>query len=579
MSALSPTADSNSRGLPDFSMNHQFLSSCGTGPGLRIGVVVPGLKLPRFVRQALEDIAASGYAKVVCVVCAGGAAWVPGYSWRRWVYSLYLATLDRRRRRMPDPLEPVAFDDLVPEARWFELGVEYQHARESIEVELRALDLDVVLRLGTTRSTPEIDARPRHGVWAYTFGEDSTRAEEPLMLREVLERRATTVVRLQSAAPDRGEVTVLCEARFSTSTTLSISANRYAPLWGSSHFVIQQLCALHEGHAYTRGARKTYTLSATDARCGSPGNVEMLGLLARRVGGSLRRALGRLPAWLRQGPASLQWRIALRSGASPLRPADPRRGLDAFRWLDSPPGHFWADPFLFEHAGTTWLFFEDYDYALDRALIACGRIDPDGVLREVRPVLQRPYHVSYPQVFAHAGEIYMVPETAQAGGVDLYRARRFPGDWVLVRRLLDVRVVDATLAWHEGRWWMFASPMAVTGHAPLTYVWSAEDLLGEWRLCSTEPVCADVTRSRGAGAIIERDGHWYRPSQDCASGYGRALWFNEVLRWDDGGYAERPVARLNGDSAPELVGVHTYNHSGNWEAIDGQFRWPLRRFR
>ncbi|MGF1545855.1 MAG: hypothetical protein ACFCUG_00845 [Thiotrichales bacterium] len=574
-------------------MNRQFQSARAGRARLRIGVVVEAMEIPRFARQVLADIAGSRFAEVVgVIVCPSSgyldaseaASAIPQLKFGRdqpgLVYQLYLVTLDRRRRAT-DPVERVGFDDLVSGAQRLDIG----HAAVGVDTEtaqrLRALAFDVLIRFGVGGSVADLSQYARHGLWAYAYGSDPATADLPLMLREVMERRPTSRVCLQATQAD-GAVLDLCEARFSTSPTLSVSANRYAPLWGSTHFVIQQLNALYEtgvlGHGSGYG---TGNGSAAPARAapGPPGNREMLGLIARRIGGMLKRSLGRLPEWARRGPVSLQWRIALRRAAAPMPGSPAQTDLDRFQWLDSPQGHFWADPFLFAHAGETWLFFEDYDYALDRALIGCGRLDAAGVLREVRPVLERPYHVSYPQVFEHDGEIYMVPETAQAGGVDLYRARRFPGDWVLVRRLLDVRVVDATLVHHAGRWLMFASPMAVTGHAPLTYLWSAENLLGEWRLHSSTPVCDDATRARGAGAILQQNGRLYRPSQDCASGYGRALWFNEIRRWDGETYVEHPVARVEGGAVPDLVGVHTYNRCGEWEAIDGQFRWPRRRFR
>src|SRR5205814_7849375 len=78
-----------------------------------------------------------------------------------------------------------------------------------------------------------------------------------------------------------------------------------------------------------------------------------------------------------------------------------------------------------------------------------------------RIVLAEPFHLSYPQVFAHAGEFYRIPESFQAGAVRLYQASPFPGRWQFMATLLEGDyLVDASVFQHGGRWWMFvdASP-------------------------------------------------------------------------------------------------------------------------
>ena len=36
------------------------------------------------------------------------------------------------------------------------------------------------------------------------------------------------------------------------------------------------------------------------------------------------------------------------------------------------------------------------------------------------PVFTPPYHTSYPHVFAHAGRLFMIPETSHHRTIDLY---------------------------------------------------------------------------------------------------------------------------------------------------------------
>ena len=87
---------------------------------------------------------------------------------------------------------------------------------------------------------------------------------------------------------------------------------------------------------------------------------------------------------------------------------------------------FQADPFLFSHGGRTWMFFEDFPHATRKGVIAVCEIDASGHPGAPRVVLEEPFHLSYPFVFEHDGEIYMLPETAAAGCIRLYHADPFP---------------------------------------------------------------------------------------------------------------------------------------------------------
>jgi hypothetical protein len=269
-------------------------------------------------------------------------------------------------------------------------------------------------------------------------------------------------------------------------------------------------------------------------------------------------------------PSGLTWKMAIRNSATPLFHRLDITALREFRWLDSPPGHFWADPFLVTRDGDTWLFFEDMDEQAGFASIACGLVTQTGELRDVRTVLNIGSHLSYPQIIEADGQLFMIPETSATGGVDLYRARRFPDDWVLEKRLLDFPAVDSTIFRHAGAWWMFTSPIPVPAHAPITWLFRADSLLGPWHHDPAGPVSLSAGCARGAGNVLFESGTMLRPSQDCAISYGRALIFNRVDSLE-GRYQEQEIARVQPDWKPNMIGVHTYNRSGLWEVIDGQF--------
>jgi hypothetical protein len=243
-----------------------------------------------------------------------------------------------------------------------------------------------------------------------------------------------------------------------------------------------------------------------------------------------------------------------------------------------------ADPFVIEEGGDTYVFFEE-DTGAGKAHVSYVRLDVDArPATSPQRVLAAPYHLSYPFVFHHDGEIFMIPESSANRTIELYRAAPFPSTWSLERVLMTgVRAFDTTLLVHEGRMWLFATVPA-EGAPPndeLNLYWS-NSLFGPWEAHPANPVVSDVRSARPAGRIFERAGDLIRPAQDCSQRYGYALVFNRIDVLTDDEYRETPVGRVEPDWFPGLVATHTYNFGSDVEVIDGKRlvpRGPFARFR
>jgi hypothetical protein len=240
---------------------------------------------------------------------------------------------------------------------------------------------------------------------------------------------------------------------------------------------------------------------------------------------------------------------------------------------------FYADPFPILHDGKVTLFVEDYVHKAGKGIISAVAFGPDGPIGTPTPVLEQDVHLSYPFVFERDGQIWMVPESCQAGRVDLYRATAFPGGWIRETTLLDDIVAsDATLIEHKGRWWMFATVRDGGGaYSDALHIWSAPDFRGPFTPHPHNPVLIDIASARPAGRMIQRDGKLLRPVQDCRRGYGKALGLARVTRLDLEGY-EQSIDAIVGPG-PLWTGrrLHTLNRAGGLEFIDGS-AMARRRF-
>lgn len=249
-----------------------------------------------------------------------------------------------------------------------------------------------------------------------------------------------------------------------------------------------------------------------------------------------------------------------------------------YRFLPDDDRRYYADPFIFVHAGTAYVFCEEYPYATGKGIISHFTLAPDGSPSSPRPVLERPYHLSYPYVFAHGGEIWMMPETTGNRTVELFRAVRFPEKWEKVGDLIaGVSAADATLVEHDGRHWLFAA-IADDGGSDRDALglFYADDVMGPWTPHPLNPVLLDVRSARPGGHMYRRNGRLLRPAQDCRDGYGAGLTICEILRLDIEGYEQHVVSRLGPQRRWHAHGAHTLNEAGGFEAIDCLGR--LKRF-
>jgi hypothetical protein len=293
-------------------------------------------------------------------------------------------------------------------------------------------------------------------------------------------------------------------------------------------------------------------------------------LAAASLAGSLARMLYRLSC---HAP---HWRVGWRfvDGAGIAETGD--LSGPTFRVVADPGHRFFADPFPITRDGRTFVFVEELDHRAGKGFISAIPFDETGPCGPSIVAIEEPWHLSYPFLIEHDGELWMIPESSNANDVALYRCVRFPDRWERAATLLDgISLSDATVFEENGRWWMLGtSHDGEGGWSDVLAIHSAPSLFGPWTAHDTNPVLIDRTAARPAGAVFRRDGRLFRPVQDCSDGYGAALAIAEITRLDDVGYAQEVRHRL--PPGPRWPGrkFHTLNRAGRLEVIDGSVVRP-----
>lgn len=234
---------------------------------------------------------------------------------------------------------------------------------------------------------------------------------------------------------------------------------------------------------------------------------------------------------------------------------------------------FVADPFQIRTEAGFFLFFEVWNDARGLGEVAVAR-SPDGRRWEYdKVVMTQPYHLSYPSVFRHQGQFYMITDSYQDDDVKLFRASRFPYDWEQVATLLEGEpFVDPTVFEDGGRWWMFSSE--VTNRTLRLH--SAPDLLGPWSEHPASPLIRDNGHiSRPAGRVTRYQGSLYRFTQDCDPNYGLSVSAFRITTLTPEAYGEEatpgnPVIQ-RGVYPWGALGMHHLDplqlEDGTWQAV------------
>ena len=258
-----------------------------------------------------------------------------------------------------------------------------------------------------------------------------------------------------------------------------------------------------------------------------------------------------------------------------------RFGDGALRELVPPRNRFWADPFVVADGDRAWIFVEELAYPVKRGFISVLEVRRDGTWSAPRPVLERPYHLSYPCVFRSDGEWLMVPETSANRTIELYRSTDFPYRWELDTVLMrDIRAVDATIFEAHGRWWMYSATAGSDHGKDFDRLWlhHAPSPRGPWSPHRLNPLFRDAVGGRPAGRPFVRDGRLLRAAQIGTPWYGYAMQLREIVTLTPDAWEEREVSIFRPDWARGLDGTHTLNADGDVTVIDGlRMRWGSRK--
>ena len=157
----------------------------------------------------------------------------------------------------------------------------------------------------------------------------------------------------------------------------------------------------------------------------------------------------------------------------------------------------------------------------------------DGSWGTLGRALKEDFHLSYPHVFEHQGNIFMLPEAAASGKVLLYVAVEFPLKWEMVSVVVEEPLVDPTLI-IQGNDEIFL--LATTRKNELK-LYFASNLKTSF-IDSGIVITKDLSISRCGGTPLRIGKALYRIAQDCTGEYGKFIRLLHIHDLSRTGYSE-----------------------------------------
>ena len=239
--------------------------------------------------------------------------------------------------------------------------------------------------------------------------------------------------------------------------------------------------------------------------------------------------------------------------------------------VKNPRGRYWADPFLFSYQGRTFCFVEDFVCKTNRAHITALEIVGTKVV-EHGIAVKEPFHLSFPFLFQHKGELYMCPECSESGQIRIYRCTEFPLKWELQKVVMEgVSAADTMLFEKGGKWWMLTSldESGVADHCSELYLFSSDSPLDtNWTPHPLNPIRIDASGGRNAGLIIDGEKLFRLAQRQGFDQYGQGLLVYEIKIISESVYLEELVSEINPTFRRGLRGTHHLSTDGKTTVID-----------
>jgi hypothetical protein len=552
---------------------------------LKIGLLVEDGSLPAWAFEMVCQIKASNYAEISLIiendvkkVMPNNSVWEKvknnksrlGYLFIRKILEVTYNKLIDRVQTLPNATETHSCENLYEDIPLIKVKpIQKKHSDYFVDSDIqkiKACQLDVIIRLGFRILRGDILSVSNYGVWSFHHGDNNLNRGGPAGYWESMESWPETGAILQILNEDLDNGKVLYRS-YSSTNAFSFNENINNYFWKSLYFMTRTLKSLYvegEKDFFEKIAKQNQDPTIYSEKLyKSPTNKELAKL-------TFNKLIQKASHIVQNRTYFEQWILLF----------DIKKEFSSSLWrykrMVPPKDKFWADPHVIYKNNTYFIFLEEYLYKTGKGHISLIEMDEKGNYSDPKIVLDKDYHLSYPFIFDHNEEHFMIPESVENKTVELYRCTQFPDKWEFVMNLMEnISLLDATLLFHNNKWWMFANGAEHKGVSSWDelFLFSSDNLLSQnWVSHPMNPIISDCKLARPAGKIFERNGNLYRPSQNSSNKYGYGFNFNRIIQLDEHNYREELVSKVEPNWAEDVTATHTFSNAHNLYVIDAQIK-------
>ena len=239
--------------------------------------------------------------------------------------------------------------------------------------------------------------------------------------------------------------------------------------------------------------------------------------------------------------------------------------------IKNPPNRFLADPFVIKKNGRNICFVEDYCFEKKRAKISAYELFKNDY-KKIGTALEENFHLSFPFVFKHDQEIFMIPETGEVNEIRLYKCISFPLEWKFEKTLIkNIDAVDTIVFKKENKWCLLSNVCSsfINEHDSELHLYTSENLLSNnWVKSENNPIIFDSEKGRNGGFFTLENSHYRVNQVNKKNQYGYSLKINKILSINDSIYEEKEVNEFKPIFLNSLIGTHHFQMNEEFSVID-----------
>ena len=529
---------------------------------LRIGLLVESYNIPSWSFSSIESLIRSDYAEIVLII-------------KNECHSVkktsFISKINLFSYSVFKTFESILYKPNPDASSLKNLKSVLSNCKETLGNTIETEDLkqlDLVIQLDNNLIPNLVLEHVKFGVWSYNFGDYSKKRTGPTGVWELFENQIDTKVSLLLKGNIVNEDSIIYETSFPSDKQYS---NRHANTiyWKSANMLPRMIKELYhsESKEFFKKWLPKYSQSniKKNQEYKIPNNFETIKAVSKLYWKALNSILERQTHFE-------QWILLFQINTDKQQP----KSFKNFNRILPPKDRIWADPFVMERNDTYYIFIEEMLFSEPYGKIAVIEMDKDGNYKPPKPIIEKPYHLSYPFLIEDNGQLYMLPETMGNNTIELYKCIAFPYKWELEKVIMDnIKTVDSTLFKHDDKYWLFTNIEELNGTktpGELHLFYSDSLLSDNWIAHEQNPIVTDKSCARPAGNIYVSENRIFRPAQNCTKHYGYAMKINEITSLSTTNYEERLAQSIYPDWSKDMFSTHTINTSEPLTVIDAKIQ-------